>query len=81
MCLDAAQGDDATHPHAKFAIWLITLATVASIVLLIVGAVLVYVQRWSEERRILFGSAAPLSPRHSYRPLPVQQQSDSEGGD
>lgn len=46
MCLDALQGDDATHPHAKFAIWLVTLITVGSIALLILGACLVYVQRW-----------------------------------
>jgi hypothetical protein len=46
MCLDAVQGDDATHPHAQFAIWFITLLTIASIALLILGAGLVYLQRW-----------------------------------
>lgn len=46
MCLDAVQGDDATHPHAQFAIWFITLVTICSIALLILGAGLVYIQRW-----------------------------------
>jgi hypothetical protein len=46
MCLDAVQGDDATHPHAQFAIWFITLLTIVSIALLIFGAGLVYIQRW-----------------------------------
>jgi outer membrane protein assembly factor BamB len=46
MCLDAVQGDDATHPHAQFAIWFITLLTIASIALLVLGAGLVYLQRW-----------------------------------
>lgn len=46
MCLDAVQGDDATHPHAQFAIWFITLLTILSIALLILGAGLVYIQRW-----------------------------------
>jgi outer membrane protein assembly factor BamB len=46
MCLDAVQGDDATHPHAQFAIWFITLLTIVSIALLILGAALVYFQRW-----------------------------------
>jgi outer membrane protein assembly factor BamB len=46
MCLDAVAGDDATHPRAKFAIWLVTLITVASIALLIAAACLVYIQRW-----------------------------------
>lgn len=46
MCLDAVQGDDATHPHAQFAIWFITLLTICSIALLVLGASLVYIQRW-----------------------------------
>lgn len=46
MCLDAVQGDDATHPHAQFAIWFITLLTIVSIALLVLGAGLVYIQRW-----------------------------------
>lgn len=46
MCLDAVPGDDATHPHAQFAIWFITLLTIVSIALLILGAGLVYIQRW-----------------------------------
>lgn len=46
MCLDAVQGDDATHPHAQFAIWFITLLAIVSIALLILGAGLVYIQRW-----------------------------------
>jgi hypothetical protein len=33
----------------------------------------------SEERRILYGAAAPSSPRHSYQPLPPRA-SDSDDG-
>uniref|UniRef100_A0A383W911 Pyrrolo-quinoline quinone repeat domain-containing protein n=1 Tax=Tetradesmus obliquus TaxID=3088 RepID=A0A383W911_TETOB len=80
VCLDAQRGEDATHPHAQFAIWVITLVTVASIALLIVGAALLYVHRWSEERKILEGDDDGSSPRHTYRPLPDRGDgSDSEG--
>ncbi|WIA41237.1 hypothetical protein OEZ86_004849 [Tetradesmus obliquus] len=80
VCLDAQRGQDATHPHAQFAIWVITLVTVASIALLIVGAALLYVHRWSEERKILEGDDDGSSPRHTYRPLPDRGDgSDSEG--
>jgi hypothetical protein len=61
-------------------IWVITLVTVASIALLIVGACLLYVHRWSEERKILEGDDDGSSPRHTYRPLPDRGDgSDSEG--
>jgi hypothetical protein len=54
--------------------------TVASIALLIVGACLLYVHRWSEERKILEGDEEGSSPRHTYRPLPDRGDgSDSEG--
>eukprot|EP00878_Enallax_costatus_P002158 GHUV01002327.1.p1 GENE.GHUV01002327.1~~GHUV01002327.1.p1 ORF type:complete len:742 (+),score=159.31 GHUV01002327.1:153-2378(+) len=70
MCLQAERGEDATHPHAQFAIWIITVVTIGSIALLIAGACLLYVHRWTEERRILDGANGGMSPRHSYRPLP-----------
>eukprot|EP00775_Hariotina_reticulata_P006580 gene6580-6808_t len=79
MCLAAEQGSDATHPHAQFAIWLVTLITIGSICLLILGACLVYVHRWRDERALLYGDEAE-SPRHTYRPLPDRGQlSDSDG--
>ncbi|KAF6262087.1 hypothetical protein COO60DRAFT_1699500 [Scenedesmus sp. NREL 46B-D3] len=79
VCLTAERGEDATHPHAQFAIWVITLVTIASIALLIVGACLLYVHRWSEERKILEGDNDGGSPRHTYRPLPDRgDASDSE---
>lgn len=79
MCLQAEQGEDATHPHAQFAIWIITVVTIGSIGLLIFGACLLYVHRWVEERRILHGFTEEGSPRHSYRPLPDREgASDSD---
>jgi outer membrane protein assembly factor BamB len=79
MCLAAEQGEDATHPHAQFAIWLVTLITIGSICLLILGACMVYVHKWREEHALLFGNEVD-SPRHTYRPLPDKAHlSDSEG--
>jgi hypothetical protein len=69
-----------TSASASVQIWVITLVTVASIALLIVGACLLYVHRWSEERKILEGDDDSSSPRHTYRPLPDRGDgSDSEG--
>eukprot|EP00877_Chromochloris_zofingiensis_P009113 jgi/Chrzof1/4455/Cz14g13230.t1 len=53
VCLDVVPGVEATDPKARFAIWLITIATICSIAILIVGACFVYVQRWADERRML----------------------------
>ncbi|KAI8470136.1 MAG: hypothetical protein J3K34DRAFT_521604 [Monoraphidium minutum] len=55
MCLDAARGTDPTNPRAQFAIWVVTLVTIASIAALILGAALLYVNRWADERSLLAG--------------------------
>lgn len=82
MCLQAERGEDATHPHAQFAIWIITVVTIGSIALLILGACLLYVHRWMEERRILDGANGDSSPRRTYRPLPDRTDgSDSDKED
>jgi hypothetical protein len=69
ICLDAVRGVDATHPKAQFAIWLITVVTVGSIALLVVVALMVYMQRWYEDRRILQGSGGEALDGQGYMQL------------
>jgi len=78
ICLAAEQGEDATHPRpvcnlAGHAI------TIGSICLLILGACMVYVHRWREERALLFADEAE-SPRHAYRPCLTRRISQTVKG-
>jgi outer membrane protein assembly factor BamB len=73
VCLDAERGTDPTNPRAQFAIWVVTLVTIASVAALILGAALLYVHRWADERSLLSGGGdqgseyealAPSGRRH-----------------
>jgi outer membrane protein assembly factor BamB len=57
MCLDAVRGTDPTNPRAQFAIWVVTLVTIASMAALVLGAALLYVNRWADERSLISGGA------------------------
>jgi outer membrane protein assembly factor BamB len=69
ICLDAARGTDPTNPRAQFAIWVVTLVTIASIAALILGAALLYLSRWADERALLSGDGGGGSDGHESEPL------------
>jgi hypothetical protein len=71
LCLDARRGRDPTNPRAQFAIWVVTLVTIASIAALILGAALLYLSRWADERALLSsgGDGGGGSDGHESEPL------------
>ena len=77
VCVEAERGVDATHPQAQFAIWLVTLITGGSIILLIIVAIVLYVHRLRDEKHLLLheeegglipDEGSPRSGRHPWHP-------------
>jgi hypothetical protein len=76
LCVEAKRGVDATHPQAQFAIWLVTLITGGSIILLVIVAIVLYVHRLHDEKHLLLheeqglvlDEGSPRSRRHPWHP-------------